>query len=70
MDQGIRAQIALWRARATEARAIAAEMPTIQASRIFEEMARAYQQMADGAEADLSDRSPEVGATLTPAPEK
>jgi hypothetical protein len=58
VEQGLRGQIALWRARAAEARAVAGEMPSTQAKAVFDEMALSYQKMADSAEADL--RMPEV----------
>ena len=53
MEHGLRVQIALWRARAAEARDLAAEMSSTQAKAVFEEMALSYQKMADSTEADL-----------------
>ena len=53
MEQGLRGQIALWRARAAEARALAEEMPSTEAKAVFDEMALSYQKMADSAETDL-----------------
>jgi hypothetical protein len=58
VEQGLRGQIALWKVRAAEARALAEEMPSTQAKAVFEEIALSYQKMADSAEADL--RMPEV----------
>ena len=54
MEHGLRVQIALWRARAAEARALAAEMPSTEAKAVFHQMALAYQKMADSADADLN----------------
>jgi hypothetical protein len=53
VEHGLCVQIALWRARAAEARALAAEMPSTAAKAVFDQMALSYQKMADSAEADL-----------------